>query len=141
MALRAGPLTLHRRQEDAIRIAKRRESYVLTTGTGSGKSLSYFVPAVDDVLRRRESGEAKSISAIVVYAMNALCNSQLEELEKYLSYGYPKNGEPVRFKRYTGQETEADRTALAAHPPDILLTLCDARVAAHPARRPGPAAD
>lgn len=30
-------LTLHRHQEEAIRIAKRRESYVLTTGTGSGK--------------------------------------------------------------------------------------------------------
>jgi ATP-dependent helicase YprA (DUF1998 family) len=46
-------LTLHKHQEEAIRIAKRRESYVLTTGTGSGKSLSYFVPIVDDVLRRR----------------------------------------------------------------------------------------
>src|SRR6478736_253292 len=29
-------LTLHKHQEEAIRIAKRRESYVLTTGTGSG---------------------------------------------------------------------------------------------------------
>ena len=28
-------LTLHKHQEEAIRIAKRRESYVLTTGTGS----------------------------------------------------------------------------------------------------------
>src|SRR3954454_22104188 len=78
------PLTLHRHQEEAIRIAKRRESYVLTTGTGSGKSLAYFIPIVDDVLRRRGSGGTKGISAIVVYPMNALCNSQLEELEKYL---------------------------------------------------------
>ncbi len=115
-------LTLHRHQEEAIRIAKRRESYVLTTGTGSGKSLAYFIPIIDDVLRRRASGGAKGISAIVVYPMNALCNSQLEELEKYLRRGYGKGAEPVRFARYTGQESREDRTALAANPPDILLT-------------------
>ncbi len=115
-------LMLHRHQEEAIRIAKRRESYVLTTGTGSGKSLAYFIPIIDDVLRRRASGGAKGISAIVVYPMNALCNSQLEELEKYLRLGYGKGAEPVRFARYTGQESTDDRTALAANPPDILLT-------------------
>jgi ATP-dependent helicase YprA (DUF1998 family) len=115
-------LTLHKHQEQAIRVAMRRESYVLTTGTGSGKSLAYFVPIVDDVLRRRAAGGAKGITAIVVYPMNALCNSQLEELEKYLSLGYPKGGEPVTFARYTGQESEDARKKLAANPPDILLT-------------------
>ena len=40
---------------------------------------------VDDVLRRKRSGDAcKGITAIVFYPMNALCNSQREELEKYL---------------------------------------------------------
>jgi superfamily II DNA/RNA helicase/very-short-patch-repair endonuclease len=113
-------LTLHKHQEEALRVAKRRESYVLTTGTGSGKSLAYFIPIVDDVLRRRAAGGAKGISAIVVYPMNALCNSQMEELEKYLRLGYPKDDELIRFARYTGQDK--DRTALAANPPDILLT-------------------
>jgi superfamily II DNA/RNA helicase/very-short-patch-repair endonuclease len=116
------PLTLHRHQEEAIRIARRRENYVLTTGTGSGKSLAYFIPIVDDVLRRRPQNGATGISAIVVYPMNALCNSQLEELEKYLRLGYAKGSEPVRFARYTGQESVEDRQALAANPPDILLT-------------------
>ena len=31
------PLRLHRHQDDAIRIARDRHNYVLTTGTGSGK--------------------------------------------------------------------------------------------------------
>lgn len=115
-------LTLHKHQEQAIRVATRRQSYVLTTGTGSGKSLAYFVPIVDDVLRRRAAGGAKGITAIVVYPMNALCNSQLEELEKYLSLGYPKGGEPVTYARYTGQENDEARQKLAANPPDILLT-------------------
>lgn len=40
------PSLLHRHQQDAIEVAKSRESYVLTTGTGSGKSLAYFIPIV-----------------------------------------------------------------------------------------------
>jgi superfamily II DNA/RNA helicase/very-short-patch-repair endonuclease len=116
------PLILHKHQLDAVKIAKRGESYVLTTGTGSGKSLSYFIPIVDDVLRRRASGTAKGITAIVVYPMNALANSQMDELERYLKHGYAPDSEPVRFKRYTGQESQEDRQALAANPPDIMLT-------------------
>jgi ATP-dependent helicase YprA (DUF1998 family)/very-short-patch-repair endonuclease len=115
-------LVLHKHQEDAIRIAKRRESYILTTGTGSGKSLSYFVPIIDDVLRRKEMGQATALTAIVVYPMNALCNSQLEELQKYLCLGYAEGGQPVTFARYTGQEDDEARQRLAANPPDILLT-------------------
>lgn len=45
-------LRLHRHQRDAVEIPARGESYVLTTGTGSGKSLSYIVPIVDRVLRQ-----------------------------------------------------------------------------------------
>lgn len=117
------PMVLHKHQVDAIQIARKRESYVLTTGTGSGKSLSYFIPIVDDVLRRRRTGKAsKSITAIVVYPMNALCNSQLEELGKFLCIGYPEGQEPVTFARYTGQESEAERSRIAQNPPDILLT-------------------
>ena len=117
------PLCLHKHQADAIEIARHRESYVLTTGTGSGKSLSYFIPIVDDVLRRKRSGDpCKGITAIVVYPMNALCNSQLEELVKYLRLGYGNGQEPVTFARYTGQESNEDRERIAKNPPDILLT-------------------
>ena len=116
-------LRLHRHQTDAIEIAKRRESYVLTTGTGSGKSLAYFIPIVDEVLRRRRSGlGSKGISAIVVYPMNALCNSQREELDRFLRLGYGEGAEPVTFARYTGQESNEERERIAKNPPDILLT-------------------
>ncbi len=116
-------LLLHRHQTDAIEIARRAESYVLTTGTGSGKSLAYFIPIINDVLRRRRAGDAsKGITAIVVYPMNALCNSQREELEKYLRLGYGEGGEPVTFARYTGQESQEERERIAKNPPDILLT-------------------
>ena len=76
----------------------RRESYVLTTGTGSGKSMAYIVPIVDRVLRE---GSGKGVRAIVVYPMNALANSQRNELEKFLG----KEHQKVTFERYTGQES------------------------------------
>jgi ATP-dependent helicase YprA (DUF1998 family) len=113
------PLRLHRHQEEAIRAAKTESSYVLTTGTGSGKSLAYIIPIVDHVLRR---GPGKGIQAIIVYPMNALVNSQMGELERFLQYGYPDLKGPVTFERYTGQESNEDRLRIMAKPPDILLT-------------------
>ena len=113
------PLRLYHHQEEAIRIAHNGHNYVLTTGTGSGKSLSYIVPIVDFVLRQ---GSGRGIKAIVVYPMNALANSQSNELAKFVRVGFPENGELIRFARYTGQEREAERQAIIANPPDILLT-------------------
>ena len=94
-------------------------NYVLTTGTGSGKSLAYIVPIVDHVLRR---GSGKGVQAIVVYPMNALANSQYGELEKFLCHGFPDGRGPVRFACYTGQESDAVKREIVANPPDILLT-------------------
>lgn len=112
-------ITFHRHQRDAIERARSGGSYVLTTGTGSGKSLAYIVPIVDRVLRdRRRPG----VKAIVVYPMNALANSQRLELEKFLRYGYAPGEEPVTFDRYTGQEKPDERRRILADPPDILLT-------------------
>lgn len=113
------PLTLHRHQEEAIKAAADGGSYVLTTGTGSGKSLAYFIPIIDYVLKH---GSGNGIKAIVVYPMNALCNSQRDELKKFLQLGYAEGREPVTFARYTGQEDTAERDRLASKPPDILLT-------------------
>ncbi|HLA81329.1 MAG TPA: DEAD/DEAH box helicase, partial [Thermoleophilia bacterium] len=45
------PLRMHKHQDEAIRIARGGHNYVLTTGTGSGKSLAYIIPIVDTILR------------------------------------------------------------------------------------------
>ena len=116
-------LHLHRHQREAILKVAEGRSCVLTTGTGSGKSLAYIVPIVDQILRRRsERGIREGIQAIVVYPMNALANSQAEELGKFLDKGYPEGRSPVRFARYTGQERGAAREAIRSDSPDILLT-------------------
>ena len=119
------PIVLHQHQREAIEVARTGKSYVLTTGTGSGKSLAYIIPIVDAVLQERDArgGQRRpGVKAIVVYPMNALANSQVGELEKFLSFGYPTGGEPVTFARYTGQESPDERARILAEPPDILLT-------------------
>ena len=112
-------LRFHRHQRRAIEIAQGGHNYVLTTGTGSGKSLAYIAPIVDHVLRR---GSGQGIQAIVVYPMNALVNSQEEELAKFLCEGFPPGRQPVTFARYTGQVSEEARERIVSDPPDILLT-------------------
>lgn len=112
-------LRLHQHQEDAIRVAQSGKNYVLTTGTGSGKSLAYIIPIVDFVLK---NGSGKGVQAIIVYPMNALANSQLGELKKFINLGFPDNKGSVTFGRYTGQESDEEKNQIMANPPDILLT-------------------
>ncbi len=54
--------------------------------------------------------------------MNALANGQVEEMKRFLRFGYPEDGEPVTFARYTSQESKDERRRILAEPPDILLT-------------------
>lgn len=116
------PLRFHRHQAQSIAKARAGQSYVVTTGTGSGKSLCFFVPVVDAIVRARKTGKPRRTSAIIVYPMNALANSQLKGIEDFLSKsGLPEDLKPV-VRRYTGQESQEERQRIADNPPDILLT-------------------
>lgn len=116
------PITLFAHQEQAIDLAMRGKSYVVTTGTGSGKSLSFFIPIVNRILKEKAenpTGKART-RAIILYPMNALANSQKEEIEKFLK-GY-QGAIPLTVARYTSQEKAEDRQRIQENPPDILLT-------------------
>lgn len=115
------PATLYKHQRQAIECCQRGEPYVLTTGTGSGKSLSYFIPMVDAIIKAKAKDPGRRIRAIVIYPMNALANSQREELEKFLS-DFPADRRPVTYARYTGQESQEEREKIKDDPPDIILT-------------------
>jgi len=45
------PFKFHYHQKQAFETAQKQEPYILTTGTGSGKSMTYLVPIFDDLLR------------------------------------------------------------------------------------------
>ena len=114
------PLSLYKHQEQAIALASQGGSYVVTTGTGSGKSLCFFVPIVSAVLAEKRTSAARRTRAIIIYPMNALANSQLEELDKFVAN--VQSDRPITFARYTGQEDSEERRRIAENPPDILLT-------------------
>jgi len=113
-------LKLRRHQEQAIGFALAGKSYVVTTGTGSGKSLCFFIPIVDAIIKAKKAGEGPRTRAIVIYPMNALANSQQEELRKFL--GASDSSVQVTYGRYTGQESQEEREKIRSSPPDILLT-------------------
>ena len=114
------PLSLYEHQKQAIALAADGESFVVTTGTGSGKSLCFFIPIVSHVLAARRTSAKRRTHAIVVYPMNALANSQMDELTKFI--GQVPGERPITFARYTGQEDGSERRRIADNPPDILLT-------------------
>ena len=56
-------MTLYQHQVEAIEQANTDNNYVLTTGTGSGKSLAYIIPIVDTssaIPARRASRQSSS---------------------------------------------------------------------------------
>ncbi|WP_163850513.1 DEAD/DEAH box helicase [Pseudooceanicola aestuarii] len=114
------PIDLYVHQDLALGMAQSGKGFVVTTGTGSGKSLCFFIPLIDAAIRARAAGEKRRTRAIIIYPMNALANSQLEEINGFLRDS--GLGDPPVVERYTGQESEADRERIAANPPDILLT-------------------
>src|SRR5690606_33833380 len=92
---------------------------VVTSGTGSGKSLT-FLATVFNHLFNLGPDKKKGVKAILVYPMNALINSQEEEIKKYAeSYGEEF---PITFGKYTGQESAEVREHLRENEPDIILT-------------------
>ncbi len=111
---------LRTHQVQSVHIARERRSFVVTTGTGSGKSICFFLPIIDSVLRGRATDAQRRTRAIVVYPMNGLANSQVGELDAYFKEVVPQHR--VTYRRYTGQEDQDERRRIAGNPPDILLT-------------------
>ena len=109
-------LRLYRHQYEALQLAQQGRSYLVTTGTGSGKSLTYLLPIYDRLARERPG---PGVRALLVYPMNALINSQLEALRRFHAE-HPASS--VTFARYTGDVTGDERQKILDQRPNILLT-------------------
>ncbi len=124
-----GALFLH--QQRALEVGRAGRSFVITTGTGSGKTEAFLLPVMDGIFRRKAQG-VRGVQAVFIYPMNALANDQLERLRRLLRGA----GLDLSFGLYTGdsdkavqalreEPAETERTTRAAirrDPPDILLT-------------------
>jgi len=145
-----GSYNLYHHQIEALRKGVNGENLIVTSGTGSGKSLTFLATIFDNIFKNRDK---KGIKAILVYPMNALINSQEEEIKKYelaylknylspalqkdiifdddkttldekLSWAKERTEKrfPVSFGKYTGQENSEIKEKLLKNPPDVLLT-------------------
>ena len=113
--------SLYRHQYQAIELGVRGTDFVVTSGTGSGKSLTYIGTIFNHLLTNQA---AEGVVAVIVYPMNALINSQTNEFNVYKD-NFEKSTErdfPISFGQYTGQEKEQRRSLMRENPPQILLT-------------------
>lgn len=113
--------SLFQHQVEAITKGAEGSDYVVTSGTGSGKSL-IFLATIFDYLLKNKAG--KGVSAVIVYPMNALINSQTEEINKFAENYKTVTGKafPFKFAQYTGQEGQDVRERIKKDLPDIILT-------------------
>ncbi len=100
----------YKHQQDAIELGCQDKEFIVTSGTGSGKSRTFMATVFNYILLHDEACKDKTI-AIIVYPMNALINSQAEELSRYKAEYEEWTGHPCPFTfgKYTGQENEEAR--------------------------------
>ena len=121
-------LRLYSHQVQAFKLLSSGNNLVVATGTGSGKTESFLIPILNDIMNDPSSG----LRAIIIYPMNALANDQLERMRGLLS-----SSPQITFGRYTGETPwkpkSADptymlpnervyRSEMRENPPHILLT-------------------
>lgn len=113
---------LYKHQVEALKLGTVDKDFVVTSGTGSGKSLTFMGTIFNHLFREKEF--THGVKALIVYPMNALINSQTLELDKWKQKYETNSGLPFPFtyKQYTGQEGKPERDEIKFNPPDILLT-------------------
>ena len=114
---------LYKHQVDALRLGTENKDFIVTSGTGSGKSLTFIGTIFDNLFKSGTAGKP-GIKAIIVYPMNALINSQTKELDGYKDNYKKATGKdfPIKYAQYTGQEKQEKREEIREELPDIILT-------------------
>ena len=99
---------LYKHQAEAVTAGRTpagsgRPAFVVTAGTGAGKTESFLLPMLDDLYRH--PGDGESMRCLILYPMNALVNDQVERAR-----GWLRGQSKVRLFYFTSEtpETEAD---------------------------------
>jgi superfamily II DNA/RNA helicase len=114
--------SLYEHQVEALKMGSSGKDFIVVSGTGSGKSLTYISTIFDNLFKTGSWGQG--VKAVIVYPMNALINSQYGEFEKYAER-YKENTKqnfPIKIRKYTGQEKADEKKDTIDNPPDVLLT-------------------
>lgn len=112
--------------------APERNSVLVSSGTGSGKTECFLMPLLHDLATEAsQTGRLSGVRALALYPLNALIASQEERLRAWTA----PFGDKVRFGLYNGLTPErlraqdkpgpeqvGDRETLRKDPPPILVT-------------------
>lgn len=102
---------LYLHQQEAIKKNHEGKNLIVTTGTGSGKTESFLIPVIDQLLREKENGTLDAgVRTLIIYPMNALVNDQIRRLRELLSQ--MEGSEKITFGRFTGETEESYKDAL-----------------------------
>lgn len=105
---------------------------VVTAPTGSGKTESFLLPMLNDLVSNPRKSDEKGVRAIILYPMNALVADQNKRLFSYLKgqsnvsmFFY--NSETPETKKYATDEFDdkcfiKTRKEARENPPDIMIT-------------------
>lgn len=101
---------LYKHQENAARIASQGKNLIVTTGTGSGKTESFLIPVINDLLNEKKLGTLnRGVRTLIIYPMNALVNDQIRRLRELLK------GTGITFGKFTGETSEEYKKALETY--------------------------
>jgi Lhr-like helicase len=106
---KARPLYFH--QRDAILKAQAnytedaKPALVITAPTGAGKTESFLLPILNDLIQHPENIEA-GVKCLILYPMNALVNDQVDRL-----YDWLKGQDRLTLFHFTGETPEDKRQA------------------------------
>lgn len=101
---------LYKHQEEAILKSREGKNLIVTTGTGSGKTESFLIPVINQLLEEKEKGTLEpGVRTLIIYPMNALVNDQIRRIREIL---YDMDAEEaITFGRFTGETKEKQKDA------------------------------
>ncbi len=102
---------LYKHQEESIGKILSGRNVVISTGTGSGKTQSFIIPILHNLLEEIKNGPiTPGVRAIIIYPMNALANDQKKRMR-----GILKNCPDITFGAFTGETEEEEKVAKAKY--------------------------
>lgn len=102
--------SIYSHQREGLQKLNEGSNIIVTTPTGSGKTLIYNLPVIEHIKRNKGS------KALYVFPTKALAQNQLKTLKEF---------EGLTAEIYDGDTPDALRKKIKNRPPDILLTNPD----------------
>jgi DEAD/DEAH box helicase domain-containing protein len=106
--------------------------YVVSSGTGSGKTECFLIPILNDLVREANGTSLTGVRALFLYPLNALINSQRDRLRawtrgfrgllRYCLYNGETPQDVPRADQVAAPEEVLSRKVLRSNPPPLLVT-------------------